>query len=115
MEIEEGQIHEQRRRYLHKGSHFTVSKRLGSRGDPRCSSRCPQVGPWAAEERVPELSLPHYHTDDYIEYHHRKFILSKQEANGFQNSKNDRDILLPGQSAKVFLYHWGIHLQPSGP
>ena len=31
----------------------------------------PQIVPWAAEERVPELALSHNHTD---EYHHRTFI-----------------------------------------
>ena len=32
-----------------------------------------------------------------------------------QNSRNDRDILLPRQSPKVLLYHWGILLQSIGP
>ena len=99
------------RRYLN----FRIDKRLGSRGVPRRPRGCPQLGPWAAEERVPELSLPHYHPDDYLEYHHRIFVLSKQEVSNFQNSRNDRDISLLGQSPKVFLYHWGIHLQPTGP
>ena len=31
------------------------------------------------------------------------------------NSSTDRDISLPGKSSKVFLYHWGIHLQHTGP
>ena len=36
--------------------------------------RGPQIVPWAAEERVPELALSHSHTDEYLEYHHRTFI-----------------------------------------
>ena len=39
--------------------------------DPR---RCPQLVPWAAEERVPELALSHSHTDEYLAYHYRTFI-----------------------------------------
>ena len=39
--------------------------------DPR---RGPQIVPWAAEERVPELALSHNHTDEYFAYHHRTFI-----------------------------------------
>ena len=38
------------------------------------STGCAQIGSWAIEERVPELSLPHYHTDDYLDYHHRIFV-----------------------------------------
>ena len=34
----------------------------------------PQIGPWAAEKRVPELALSHSHTDEYFAYHHRTFI-----------------------------------------
>ena len=37
-------------------------------------SRGPQIVPWAAEERVPELALAHNHTDEYLAYHHRTFI-----------------------------------------
>ena len=36
--------------------------------------RGPQIVPWAAEERVPELALAHDHTDEYFAYHHRTFI-----------------------------------------
>ena len=36
--------------------------------------RGPQIVPWAAEERVPELALAHNHTDEYFVYHHRSFI-----------------------------------------
>ena len=36
-------------------------------------------GPWATEERVPELILPQYHTDGYLEYHHRNFIRRQME------------------------------------
>ena len=43
------------------------------------------------------------------------YYLSKQEVSNFQNSRNDRDILLLGQSPKVPLYRWGTHLRPSGP
>ena len=59
--------------------HFRVGKRLGSQGDPRCPRGCPQLGPWTAEERVPELSLPHYHAGDYLEYHHRIFVQQRKE------------------------------------
>ena len=33
-----------------------------------------QIGPLAAEERVPELALAHNHTDEYFAYHHITFI-----------------------------------------
>ena len=56
------------------GSHFRVDKRLGARAVPRCPRRCPQLGPWAVEERVPELTLSHSHTDGYLAYHHRTFV-----------------------------------------
>ena len=36
--------------------------------------RGPQIGPWAAEEKVPELALSNNHTDEYLAYHHRTFI-----------------------------------------
>ena len=36
--------------------------------------RGPQIVPWTAEERVPELALSHNHTDEYFAYHHRTFI-----------------------------------------
>ena len=36
--------------------------------------RGPQIVPWAAEERMPELALAHNHTDEYFAYHHRTFI-----------------------------------------
>ena len=36
--------------------------------------RDPQIVPWAAEERVPELAFFHSHTDEYLAYHHRTFI-----------------------------------------
>ena len=36
--------------------------------------RGPQIFPWAAEEKVPELALSHSHTDEYLAYHHRTFI-----------------------------------------
>ena len=36
--------------------------------------RDPQIVPWTAEERVPELALAHNHTDEYFAYHHRTFI-----------------------------------------
>ena len=34
----------------------------------------PQIFPWAAEERMPELALAHNHTNEYFAYHHRTFI-----------------------------------------
>ena len=36
--------------------------------------RGPQIVPWTAEERVPELALSHSHNDEYLAYHHRTFI-----------------------------------------
>ena len=36
--------------------------------------RGPQIVPWEAEERVPELALAHNHTDEYFAYHHRTFV-----------------------------------------
>ena len=36
--------------------------------------RDPQIVPWAAEERVHELTSSHNHTDEYFAYHHRTFI-----------------------------------------
>ena len=35
--------------------------------------RGPQIVPWAAGKRVPELVLAHNHTDEYFAYHHRTF------------------------------------------
>ena len=42
--------------------------------------RGPQIVPWAAEERVPELALSHCHTDEYLTYHHRTFIWQWMET-----------------------------------
>ena len=36
--------------------------------------RDPQIVPWTAEERVPELASVHNHTDEYFAYHLRTFI-----------------------------------------
>ena len=36
--------------------------------------RGPQIGPWAAEERVPELALARNHTDEYFTCHRGTFI-----------------------------------------
>ena len=36
--------------------------------------RCPQLVPWTAVERVPELALSHSRSDKYLTYHHRTFI-----------------------------------------
>ena len=36
--------------------------------------RGPQIVPWAAEEREPEVALSYSHTDEYLAYHHRTFI-----------------------------------------
>ena len=33
-----------------------------------------QLGPWAVEEKVPELALSRCQNDDYLEYHHRNFV-----------------------------------------
>ena len=41
--------------------------------------RGPQIVPWAAEERVPELALSHSHTDEYLAYHHGTFICQWME------------------------------------
>ena len=40
---------------------------------------CPQLGPWAVEERVPELALSHSQTDDYLEYHRRTLVQRQME------------------------------------
>ena len=47
----------------------------------RCPQGCPPCPPepWAVEERVPELAWSHYHTDDYLDYHHRIFIWQQME------------------------------------
>ena len=39
-----------------------------------CPRRCPQLVPWAAEERTPELALSCCHTDEYLAYHHITFF-----------------------------------------
>ena len=36
--------------------------------------RDPQIVPWTADERGPELSLVHNQTDEYFAYHLRTFI-----------------------------------------
>ena len=36
--------------------------------------RDPQIVPWTAEKRVPELALAQNHTDEYFAYHLRTFI-----------------------------------------
>ena len=43
-------------------------------GVPRGSARCTQLGPWAAEEREPEMARSYSHTNEYLAYHHRTFI-----------------------------------------
>ena len=41
---------------------------------------------------------------------------NKLEVQATSKSRNDRDdTYLPGQSPKVPLQSWGIHLQPTGP
>ena len=41
--------------------------------------RSPQIVPWAAEERVPELALAHNLTDEYFACHHRTYIWRRME------------------------------------
>ena len=58
---------------LIKGAILGFARDLILEGFPD-SRRSPQIVPWAAEERVPELALSHSHTDEYLAYHHRTFI-----------------------------------------
>ena len=56
-----------------KGAILGFARDLSLEGFP-CPRRGPQIVPWAAEERVPELALSHSHTDEYLAYQHRTFI-----------------------------------------
>ena len=56
-----------------KGAILGFARDLILEGFP-CPRRSPQIVPWAAEERGPELALAHDHTDEYFAYHHRTFI-----------------------------------------
>ena len=58
---------------LIKGAILGFARDLSLEGFPG-PRRGPQIVPWAAEERVPELALSHSHTDEYLAYHHRTFI-----------------------------------------
>ena len=55
-----------------KGAILGLARDLILEGFPG-PRRCPQLVPWATEERVPELALSHSHTDEYLVYHHRTF------------------------------------------
>ena len=55
-----------------KGAVLRFSRDLILDGFPG-PRRGPQIVPWTAEERVPELALAHSHTDKYLAYHHRTF------------------------------------------
>ena len=70
--MEEGWIWEQGCKYL-KGAILGFARDLSLEGfsGPR---RGPHIVPWAAEKRVPELTLAHSHTDEYLVYHHKTFI-----------------------------------------
>ena len=59
--------------FLIKGIIIGFARDLTLKGFPD-SRRGPQIVPWAAEERVPELALFHTHTDEYLAYYHRTFI-----------------------------------------
>ena len=56
-----------------KGSILGFTRELILEGFPG-PRKDPQIVPWTAEERVPELALAHNHTDEYFAYHHRTFI-----------------------------------------
>ena len=58
---------------LIKGAILGLARDLTLEGFPG-PRRGPQIVPWAAEERVPELALSQSHTDEYLAYHHRTFI-----------------------------------------
>ena len=58
---------------LIKGAILGLARDLTLEGFPG-PRRGPQLIPWAAEERVPELALSHSRTDEYLAYHHRTFI-----------------------------------------
>ena len=58
---------------LIKGTILGFARDLILEGFP-CPRRDPQIVPWTAEERLPELVLAHNHTDEYFAYHHRTFI-----------------------------------------
>ena len=58
---------------LIKGAILGFARDLTLEGFPG-PRRGPQIVPWAAEERVPELALSHGHTDEDIAYHQRTFI-----------------------------------------
>ena len=55
-----------------KGVSLVFTRDLIIHGIP-VPRRDPQIVPWAAEERVPELALAHNHADVYFAYHHRSF------------------------------------------
>ena len=61
-----------------KGAILGFARNLIQKGFPG-PRRGPQIVPWAAEERVPELALAHNHTDDYFACHHRTFICQWME------------------------------------
>ena len=56
-----------------KGAILGFSRDLILEGFPG-PRRGPQIVPWTAEEKVPELALSHSHNDEYLAYHHRTFI-----------------------------------------
>ena len=58
---------------LIKGAILGFARDLFLEGFPG-PRRGPQIVPWAAEERAPELALSYSHTDEYLAYHHRTFI-----------------------------------------
>ena len=80
---------------LIKGAILRFARDLTLEGFPG-PRRGPQIVPWAAEERVHELSMSHSHTDEYIAYHHRTIHLA-------MDGVRDRDP------------HWSTGLSPQGP
>ena len=56
-----------------KGDILRFARDLNLEGFPG-PRRGPQIVPWIAEERGPELALAHNHTDEYFAYHHRTLI-----------------------------------------
>ena len=58
---------------LTKGAILGLTRDLTLEGFPG-PRRGPQIVPWAAEERVPELALSNSYSDKYFAYHHRTFV-----------------------------------------
>ena len=73
VEMKKGGYGSREEDFIIKGAILGLARDLALEGFPG-PRRDPQIVPWAAEERVPELALSYSHTDEYLEYHHRNFI-----------------------------------------